>query len=150
MIPTKQQLIDAMEHISFEMNRYLYTANPIVLPGRYREIVSESCLLHSRNVGEFFFGKMSNHDIRVNHYYEELISKDELQAEINKSQLKWDDYKRRANKKLCHLTFSRLDSMPMHMQEKNDLNFEILINLFEKNLPIDFKEKWDLGKSFSV
>lgn len=54
--PDKQQLIDAVQHISFEMNRFLYTAHPISpLPGRYREVAAEACFLHSRTIGEFFF-----------------------------------------------------------------------------------------------
>lgn len=149
MIP-KQQLIDAIEHISFEMNRYLYTARPISLPGRYREIVAESCLLHSRNVGEFFFEAAKNDDIRIDHYYNELISKDQLKIEIDKSKSKWKGYKKQINKKLSHLTFSRVNSTPMNMQEKNDINFDYLIKLFKNNLPIEFIEKWNRGKSFSM
>ena len=149
MAPNKQQLKDAIEHISFEMNRYLYTAHPISLPGRYGEVVAESCLLHSRAIGEFFFEPKKGDDIRIIHYYDELISKDELKIKINKFQSNWEGYKKRTNKKLCHLTFSRVNSTPMNMQEKNDVNFDILITLFENNLPIDYKEKWDHGKSFS-
>lgn len=140
-----------MEHISFEMNRYLYTTKPIRLPGRYNEIVAESCLLHSRNIGEFFFEKANPRydDIRFEHYHNELISTEELQTEINKLKSKWRSYKPRVNTKLSHLTFDRVNSKPMNVQEKNDLNFDTLIDLFEKNLPIDFRAKWDKGKSFS-
>jgi hypothetical protein len=152
MTPSKQQLIDTVEHISFEMNRYLYTAHPIVsLPGRYGEAVAESCLLHSRAIGEFFFEEEKNKDdVRISHYYDELISKKELQDEIEKSKSKWADYKKRINKKMGHLTFTRVNTVPMHMQEKNELNFDVLIELFERNLPMEFREKWELGKSFSI
>ncbi len=151
MTPTKQQLIDAIEHISFEMNRYLYTAHPVQLPGRYREIVAESCLLHSRNIGEFFFDKvLRDGDIRISHYYDELISKSELDDELEKSKSIWTNYKNRINKKLGHLTFARVDEGPMNMKEKEELNFNILIELFEKNLPIHFREKWERGRSFSI
>lgn len=151
MTPSKQQLIDAIEHVSFEMNRYLYTAHPIPLPGRYREAVAESCLLHSRAVGEFFFEEEKNgDDIRISHYYDELISKDELEKEIEKSKTKWNSYKRRINKKLGHLTFSRINTSPINMQEKNEINFDVLIKLFESNLPVHFREQWKRGKSFST
>lgn len=49
MARNKQELIDAIEHISFEMNRYLYAAHPIFpLPGRYFEVVSELLLSGER------------------------------------------------------------------------------------------------------
>ena len=150
-IPNRQHLIEAMEHISFEMNRYIYTANAInTTPQQYKEAISESCLLHSRAIGEFFFEEIKNNDdIRISHYSSELTSKNELLAEIEKNKPKWAKYKRRLNKKLGHLTFSRINTSPMNMWEKNELNFEILIELFERSLPIDFKEKWDFGKSIS-
>ncbi len=147
MVPDKQQLIDAVEHISFEMNRYLCTAHPTSLPKPYGEAVREACLLHSRNIGEFFFDRATQDDIRISHYYDVLISKDELKDEIEKSKSKWADYKMRLNKKLGHLTFSRVNTMPINMQEKNVLNFDVLIKLFEKNLPIHFREKWERGKT---
>lgn len=34
----------------------------------------------------------------------------------------------------------------MNIREKSELNFEILIQLFEKNLPIQFRKKWEHGK----
>ena len=150
--PTKQQIINAVEHVSFEMNRYLYTADPIFpLPGRYSEAVAESCLLHSRTIGEFFFeNEKNNDDIRVSHYYDEMTSNNELKYEIEKSKPKWADYKKRINKKLGHLTFARLETSPMQMLERNELNFDVLIRLFEKSLPIEFREKWNRGKSFSI
>lgn len=151
MMPEKQQLIDAVEHVSFEMNRYLYTADPIPkLPGRYGEAVEESCLLHSRNIGEFFFEGGKNDDIRISHYYDELISVNELKDEIEKSKPQWAEYKKRLNKKLGHLTFKRVGSTPMSIQEKNELNFDVLIKLFENNLPIEFREKWKRGEGFST
>lgn len=151
MIPSKQQLIDAVEHISFEMNRYIYTARPIFpLPGRYREAVAESCLLHSRTIGEFFFEEAKGDDIRILHYYDTLISKNELKDEIEKSISKWTAYKKRVNKQLGHLTFTRIENQRMHMQEKNEVNFDVLIQLFENNLPPEFREKWEYGKLFSM
>ncbi len=152
MIKSKQEIIDAVEHISFEMNRYLYTANPaFLLPGRYREVVAESCLLHSRNIGEFFFDNAREiDDIRIDHYYDELISKDELANEIDKSKSNWNIYKTRVNKSLSHLTYSRGNSSRVNMGEKNTFNFDTLIELFDKNLPTDFREKWNRGKSFSM
>lgn len=153
MTPRKQELIDAIEHISFEMNRYLYTAYPIHrLPGRYSEVVAESCLLHSRNVGEFFFEEPhpKHDDIRICHYYDELISKDELQIEINKSKLEWNDYKERVNKQLSHLTYTRVYGSPMGIQGKDKEKFRALIELFEKNLPEHFIKKWNVGKSYSI
>jgi hypothetical protein len=151
MTPNEQQLKNAIEHISFEMNRYLYTANPIFpLPGRYGEAVAESCLSHSRAIGEFFFEEINYDDIRISHYFDKLISKDELENEIEKSRSDWDKYKKRTNKKLCHLTFRRVDSFPMDMEEKEAVNFDKLIELFKINLPADYREKWEKGKSFSI
>lgn len=148
---TKQQLIDAMEHISFEMNRYLYTARPCSLPGRYCEAVRESCLLHSRNIGEFFFGGESKSDIRIEHYYKELISEHELKIEIDKFKPMWIEYKKRINKRLSHLTYDRvINASRISMEEKNYIGFDYLIELFEKNLPLEFREKWNFGKSFSI
>lgn len=149
---SKQELIDAIEHVSFEMNRYLYTAHPsFQLPGRYREVVAESCLLHSRNIGEFFFDEAKNiDDIRIDHYYNELISKDELTNEIEKSKSNWDIYKKRVNKSLSHLTYSRVNSSRVNMGEKNTFNFDALIELFDKNLPTDFRGNWNRGKSIAV
>lgn len=150
MTPTKEQLLEAIEHISFEMNRYLYTAKPICkLPEKYDQVVRESCLLHSRIIGDFFFGNPRKDDISISHYYDELISKDELRAEIEKSKSKWEDYKDRINKKLCHLTFSRNKANPMNMNEKDEINFDTLIRLFEDNLPQHFRKKWATGKLFS-
>lgn len=148
---SKQELIDALEHVSFEMNRYLYTAHFKSIGRPLDQIVAESCLLHSRNIGEFFFQKATrDDDVTIDDYYNELILKDELQIEIDKWKPKWDNYKERINKKLSHLTFLRVNSLPMNMQEKNDLYFDILIKLFEKNLPTDFREKWNLGKSIAL
>jgi hypothetical protein len=151
MTPDRQQLIDAIAHISFEMNRYLYTSRAISLPGRYGEIVAESCLLHSRNIGEFFFEKINDRydDIRIGHYCNELLSKGELENELNRASPNWKDYKTRVNKQLSHLTFARVNSSAINMQEKSDINFDILIKLFEDSLPIHFKENWHRGKSFS-
>src|SRR4051812_32642665 len=130
MNSTNQQLIDAIEHISFEMNRYLYAAQHNKLRRVYRQIVAESCLLHSRNIGEFFFDKVSQDgDIRISHYYGELISKSELENEIEKIKSKWRDCKIRINKKLGHLTFSRIGERPMNMQEIKELNLDKLIKL---------------------
>lgn len=144
---SNEQLVDAIEHISFEMNRYLRTARRIPLTKPYGEAVDESCLLHSRNIGEFFFEHAKgDDDIRISHYYDTLISKKELEDEIQKSKSEWKDYKKRVNKKLGHLTFSRINEVPMNMQEKNKLNFDVLIQLFEKNLPGHFREKWERGK----
>jgi hypothetical protein len=151
MTPSEQQLKNAIEHISFEMNRYLYTAHPrFPLPGRYGEVVAESCLLHSRAIGEFFFGPGKKDDIIISHYIDKLISKDELENEIEKSKLCWSSYKKRTDKKLCHLTFDRINSYPMCMDEKEVINFDKLIELFETNLPSDYREKWIKGKSFSI
>ena len=149
--PTEQQLKDAIVDISFEMNRYIYTAYPIRLPGRYNEVVAESCLLHSRTIGEFFFEAANKKDdIRITHYYDELISKDALQYEIEKSRSNWESYKTRTNKKLCHLTFARIDTAPMNMLEDKEVNFDVLIKLFEVNLPPEYLENWIKGKSYSV
>lgn len=143
MIPTKQQLIDAIKDVSFEMNRYLYASNPVFpLPGRYRELVDESCLMHSRVIGEFFFEGKNTDDIRVLHYYDILVSSEELKYEIEKSKPKWRSYKDRVNKKLGHLTFKRVNTTPMSMEEVKELNFDILIKLFEDNLPIVYKNNW--------
>ncbi len=121
MSKSRQELIGAIEHISFEMNRYLYTAHPVFpLPGRYREVVAESCLLHSRNIGEFFFDEPKRaDDIRIDHYYNELISKDELTNEISKSKSNWAIYKNRVNKSLSHLTYSRGNSNRVNLKEKS-------------------------------
>ncbi|MFN4248639.1 MAG: hypothetical protein ACK4EY_12995 [Flavipsychrobacter sp.] len=149
----KQQLIDAIEHVSFEMNRYLLTAYPDsdLVKGRYIEAVRESCLLHSRNIGEFFFDDIKyDDDIRVSHYYDELVSKDELEVEIKISRTNWNVYKKRIHKSLSHLTFKRGDDSRMNMQEKDEFNFDKLIDLFEKNLPIQFKEMWERGKNYSI
>lgn len=149
--PTEQQLKDAIVDISFEMNRYLYTAHPMPLPGHYDEVVAESCLLHSRTVGEFFFGEVVQEgDIRITHYYDKLISKDTLENEIEKFRSKWKSYKTRTDKKLCHLTLERLNAVPMNMQEHKELNFDVLIKLFEVNLPPEYLKNWIKGKSFSV
>lgn len=152
MTPTKQQLIDAIKDVSFEMNRYLYAANPVFpLPGRYRELVAESCLMHSRVIGEFFFeGKNKDDDIRVLDYYDILVSSKELKYEIEKYKPKWQSYKSRVNKKLGHLTFTRVNTTPMNMEEIKELNFDVLIRLFEDNLPIEFKDGWMKGKSYSI
>lgn len=152
---TKQQLIDAMQHVSFEMNRYLFTARPCTLPRPYPAIVGESCLLHSRNIGEFFFeGNPNNNDIRIEHYLEILTSKVELEKAIAKSKTRWQEiggYKYRINKKLSHLTFYRLKSEEgMNMQEKDDFNFNELIQLFENGLPDEFKQKWEDGKKIAL
>lgn len=149
-----QELIDAMEHISFEMNRYLFTTRPCSLPQPYPQIVAESCLLHSRNVGEFFFeGETQKDDIRLEHYNDLLTSKDELEKLLAKSKLKWKEkggYKDRINKKLSHLTFARLKSEPMNMREKDDFNIEKLIQLFQNGLPEEFKQKWEQGKAIAL
>lgn len=152
MPPTEQELKDGIGHVSFEMNRYLYTANPKhQLPGRFAEIVMESCLLHLRNIGEFFFeGDKTEDDIRITHYFGKLISKNELENEIKKFESKWKGFKTRINKKVGHLTFSRLNTAPINMSEKNDIDFVNLINLFENNLPEEYKENWESGKSFSI
>lgn len=131
------------------MNRYLYTVSPISLPGHYREIVAESCLLHTRNVGDFFFGKTYKDDITIDYYYSVLLSKEDFKLEIDKSKPKWKECKERINKKLSHLTFSRVNTAPMSMQEINDLRLDYLIELFKNNLPVEFHEKWNHGKSFS-
>lgn len=150
MTPTRQQLIDAAEHISFEMNRYLYTAYPkCQFSGHYREVVAESCLLHSRTIGEFFFEKVKyDSDVRITHYYDELKSKEELLGEVEKLKPNWSKYRDRLNQRLGHLTFRRNDNHRVHMQEKDALNFDVLIKLFEDNLPEEFREKWNRGKSF--
>lgn len=150
MVPNKQQLKVAIKDISFEMNRYLYAAQPNLLTGRYPELVRESCLLHSRIIGEFFFvDGTSKDDIRILDYYNVLKSKDELENEIEKSRLKWKDYKERIDKKLCHLTLARINQTPMNMDEKEHLKFGRLIELFENNLPSDYKENWAAGKKYS-
>lgn len=151
MNPTKQQLIDAMEHVSFEMNRYLYTAQ---LKSPYPQIVAESCFLHSRIVGEFFYGnKRMKDDIGIEHYYDLLISKDELEMVIDSYKSKWIEtkgYRERLNKKLCHLTFDRVGNQPMNTQEKDEFGFDILIQLFEKKLPKEFKQMWNKGKEIAL
>lgn len=133
------------------MYRYLYTRHPkFSLPGRYNEVVKESCLLHSRAIGEFFFdNEKNNDDIRISHYYNELISKKELEEEIGKTKSKWDGIKKRINKNLGHLTFTRNTGNRMSLGELDVLHFEVLIELFGNNLPIEFREKWRFGKSFS-
>lgn len=146
-----QELIDAMEHVSFEMNRYLYTAQ---LKGPYPQIVAESCFLHSRIVGEFFYGdKRMKDDIGIEHYYDLLTSKDELEVVINSYKSKWIEtkgYRERLNKKLCHLTFDRVGDQPMNTQEKDEFGFENLIRLFEKKLPEEFKQQWERGKAIAL
>lgn len=158
-LPTKMpdeqfDLIKAMQHISFEMNRYLFTARPCSLPRPYPAIVAESCLLHSRNVGEFFFEPVSkkhpDSDIRLKHYYDVLTSKDELEKAIAMYKPKWGGYKDRINKKLSHLTSDRVDSAHMSTQEKDDFNFNELIQLFENGLPNEFKQSWELGKEIAL
>ena len=126
MEPTEEQLKEAVVHISFEMNRYLYTARPVFsLPGRYAEIVTESCLLHSRTIGEFFFGSPIKDDISISHYLEKLISNSKLKDEIEKSKSKWEDYKKhRLNKKLMHLTYAGVNESPTQMQEKDEMKVE--------------------------
>ncbi len=143
----KKVLINAMSHVSFEMNRYLLASRPINLPGHFNELVAESCLLHARNVGEFFFEDERHDDIRITHFIGELVSSDELVRLIEVNKPKWIIYKPLINKKLSHLTFSRIDSPPMGT--KNDLDLENLIALFEKNLPEEYRENWNKGKSFS-
>jgi hypothetical protein len=38
----------------------------------------------------------------------------------------------------------------MDMEEKEAVNFDKLIELFKINLPADYREKWEKGKSFSI
>ena len=38
----------------------------------------------------------------------------------------------------------------MRMQEKGERKFDVLIELFEKNLAVEFKENWERGKLFSI
>lgn len=145
----KADLKDVTEHVSFEMNRLLYTFKPPTLPGRYVEIVAESYMLHARNVGEFFFeGKKCKDDVRITDYFEYLTSTEELRMEIDKCAPLWMPLKTRINKKLQHLTFTRCKEGSMGVFELRELNFKDLIEFFRKNLPEEFQDKWKIGESF--
>lgn len=111
MVPTREQLREGVRHISFEMNRYLCTANPLSLQKPFREAILESCLLHSRIIGDFFFSEGRSDDIVITHYYDSLKSKKEVVEEIEKFKSLWyekEAFKNRLHKKLAHLTYARV------------------------------------------
>jgi len=92
--------------VSYEVNRLFEAAAlwPHVPEDKGRRLILEALLLHFRNVLDFFFGAAKNaDDVHASHFFDDV-------SEWKPAKPAWlEEYRRRCNKLLAHLTYSRVE-----------------------------------------
>lgn len=135
-IPTETEKIHMIEHVRYENDMFKYCYEKLTIlkvEGFFYNVFIEAFLLHARNLYTFFYIEKNNrneddilaedYSINLKNFYSKRPNIDEFK-----------DFKTNWNKKLNHITYSRLD----YIDGKKTWDWQKLFNLIDKTVKAFF------------
>lgn len=156
---TENELIEISKHLYYEFSMFIGLTNEMIKgypPGLMNNALLESFTVHVRNLIDFLYPKENsgNDDVIAEHFFENPNDWLEIRPEITPLLI---EAKKRTNKELAHLTYTRLKISPeQKVWAFRDIAidmvncFDVFITNVSRNLlPSDWDNFWTFRDKFN-